>query len=230
MIKGKTVLAVIPARGGSKGLPGKNIMMLAGKPLIAWTIITAKQSKYIDRLVLSSEDDRIIEVAKDWGCEVPFKRPVDLARDDTLGIEPALHALRLIPGFDFVLLLQPTSPLRIVDDIDNVIEACILADADACVSVTEASKNPFWMYYLSQGNKLKPVMGNKNLVDNRQQLPKAYLLNGAIYLAKTNWLIKSKSFLCEETIAYKMPRDRSIDIDDKLDFLMAEALIGLPNH
>nr|HPK54819.1 acylneuraminate cytidylyltransferase family protein [Smithellaceae bacterium] len=117
MIQGKTVLAIIPARGGSKGIPRKNITNLAGKPLIAWTIEEAKKSKYIDRLILSSEDNEIIQVAKEWGCEVPFIRPRELAEDDTLGIEPVLHALNTIKKkYDYVVLLQPTSPLRSVDD------------------------------------------------------------------------------------------------------------------
>lgn len=116
------ILAIIPARGGSKGVPRKNIRDLAGKPLIAWTIEEAKKSKYITRLILSSEDEEIIEAAKKYGCEVPFVRPIELAQDNTPGIEPVLHAIEKCPGYDYVLLLQPTSPLRTVEDIDGCIE------------------------------------------------------------------------------------------------------------
>ncbi len=113
MIAGKTVLAIIPARGGSKGVPRKNIRLLAGKPLIVWTIDEAKKSKYIDRFILSSEDDEIIKIAREYGCEVPFKRPIELAQDDTPGIEPVIHAINTLEDkYDYVVLLQPTSPLR----------------------------------------------------------------------------------------------------------------------
>lgn len=141
------ILAIIPARGGSKGVPRKNIRELAGKPLIAWTIEEAKKSKYIDRLILSTEDDEIIEVAKQYGCEVPFKRPIELAQDDTPGIDPVLHAIEQCPGYDYVVLLQPTSPLRTVDDIDGCIEQLLSSDGtNFCVSVTEPEKSPYWMY------------------------------------------------------------------------------------
>ncbi|MEH2097772.1 acylneuraminate cytidylyltransferase family protein, partial [Nostoc sp.] len=121
MIHGKKVLAIIPARGGSKAVPRKNIREIGGKPLIAWTIEEAKKSQYIDRLILSSEDDEIISIAQKWGCEIAFKRPVELAQDDTPGIAPVLHALNQLPIYDYVVLLQPTSPLRQVIDIDGCI-------------------------------------------------------------------------------------------------------------
>src|ERR1039458_650454 len=119
MINDKTVLGVVPARGGSKGVPRKNIRMAAGKPLIAWTIEKALKSQYIDRLVLSSEDLEIMEVALRYGCDVPFRRPVELASDDTPGIAPVLHVLEKLPGYSYVALLQPTSPSRAAEDIDR---------------------------------------------------------------------------------------------------------------
>ncbi len=122
MIDEKKILAVIPARGGSKGVPRKNIRDLAGKPLIAWTIEAAKKSKYIDRLILSSEDPEIIAVAKSYGCEVPFVRKIELAQDDTPGIEVVLDAVQRCLGYTHVLLLQPTSPFRTHKHIDDLIE------------------------------------------------------------------------------------------------------------
>lgn len=116
-----TFLAIIPARGGSKGVPRKNIRNLAGKPLIAWTIEEAKKSKYINRVILSSDDNEIIEIAKNYNCEVPFVRPKNIAEDNTPGIDPVLHAIKQCPGYDYVVLLQPTSPLRTVEDIDGCI-------------------------------------------------------------------------------------------------------------
>ena len=121
MIEGKKVLAVIPARGGSNGVPRKNIIDVGGKPLIAWTIEEARKSKYIDRLILSSDDREIIEIAKRWGCEVPFEQPAEMARDGTPGIAPVLHAIEMLPDYDYVVLLQPTSPLRQVEDVDGCI-------------------------------------------------------------------------------------------------------------
>jgi N-acylneuraminate cytidylyltransferase len=143
MINGLKVLAIIPARGGSKGLLGKNIRPLGEKPLLAWTIETARQSRYIDRLVLSSEDAEIIRIARAWDCEVPFVRPAELSRDETPGILPILHALARLPGYDLVVKLQPTSPLRSADDIDACIERCSRSDVPACVSVVEPVQSPY---------------------------------------------------------------------------------------
>jgi N-acylneuraminate cytidylyltransferase len=222
---GKTILGLIPARGGSKGLPRKNIIPLLGKPLIAWTIEEAKKSKYIDRLILSSEDDEIIRIAKEYGCEVPFKRPVELAQDNTPGIEPVLDAIKKLPNYDYVILLQPTSPLRTVEDIDGCVEKCIYNKVNACVSVTEPDKSPYWMYSLDDKDKMVPLLDTEEEFTYRQEIPKAYVLNGAIYVAKANYLLKKKSFVSEDTIAFIMPPERSIDIDSEVDFKLAEILI-----
>lgn len=218
------ILAIIPARGGSKGVPRKNIRDLAGKPLIAWTIEEAKKSRYIDKLILSSEDDEIIEVAKQYGCEVPFKRPLELAQDDTPGIEPVLHAIEQCPGYDYVVLLQPTSPLRTVEDIDGCIEKLLNNNADFCVSVTEPEKSPYWMYTLEE-DRMVPLLPQDELVARRQDLPKVYALNGAVYVAKTRCLIIEKSFLVKDTLAYIMKSERSLDIDNELDFIICDKML-----
>lgn len=218
------ILAIIPARGGSKGVPRKNIRDLAGKPLIAWTIEEAKKSRYIDRLILSSEDDEIIEVAKQCGCEVPFKRPIELAQDETPGIEPVLHAIEQCPGYDYVVLLQPTSPLRTVEDIDGCIEKLISSGKDFYVSVTESDKSPYWMYTVNQSN-MKVLIDRNKLITRRQDLPKVYNLNGALYVGKVELLYKKKSFLTEGTQAYIMPRERSYDIDSEMDFKICNYLM-----
>lgn len=219
------VLAIIPARGGSKGVPRKNILELAGKPLIAWTIEAAKKSKYIDRLILSSEDDEIIEVAKQYGCEVPFKRPVELAQDDTPGIDPVMHAIMQCPGYDYAVLLQPTSPLRTTEDIDSCIEKILSHKAPFCVSVTELAKSPYWMYTL-ENDKMKSLLPQDTLIARRQELPKSYALNGAVYVAEINKLLKEKSFITEETVAFIMSQESSFDIDTLIDFKICESLIG----
>lgn len=219
------ILAVIPARGGSKGVPRKNIRDLAGKPLIAWTIEEAKKSKYIDRLILSSEDDEIIEVAKQYGCEVPFKRPMELAQDNTPGIAPVLHAIEQCPGYDYIVLLQPTSPLRMVEDIDGCIEKLLTNDADFCVSVTEPDKSPYWMFTLEK-EKMVPLIPHNNLIARRQDLPKVYALNGAVYGGKVSKIREYKSFLTPNTVTYPMLKKHSYDIDDYLDFEICKIIIN----
>lgn len=225
MINNKSVLAIIPARGGSKGVSRKNIKEIAGKPLIAWTIEEAIKSKYIDRLILSSEDQEIIEIAKSFGCDVPFIRPDYLALDSTPGIAPVLHALNELPNFDYVVLLQPTSPLRVVEDIDSCIEQMIGIAAPSCVSVTEPEKSPYWMYTLKDDSRMEPVIKQSNFKVLRQDLPPVFALNGAVYVAETKWLLENKSFLTGETTAYIMPNNRSYDIDTEEDFLFCEWLI-----
>lgn len=221
MIGDKTVLAIIPARGGSKGVPRKNIRDLAGKPLIAWTIEEANKSKYIDRLILSSEDTEIIAVAKDWGCEVPFVRPQELAQDETPGIDPVLHAIQALKEkYDYVVLLQATSPLRTVKDIDGCLELMIKENAKSCVSVTEPDKSPYWMYKMSGSNyKLDPLIPQDVNFSCRQDLPKVYALNGAVYVNQCEHLLNTKKMIFDETIGYRMPKERSIDIDTEADLI-----------
>lgn len=223
MKSNKKILAIIPARGGSKGVPRKNIRELAGKPLIAWTIEEAQKSKYIDRVILSSEDEEIIAVAKKYGCEVPFKRPIELAQDDTPGIEPVLHALEQCPGYDYVVLLQPTSPLRTVDDIDGAIEYMFERNTTSCVSVAEVDQSPYWMYTVEDG-EMTPLIKQDTLVARRQDLPKVYALNGAVYITNTKMLLAEKSFILQESVAYIMSKETSVDIDSQIDFEVGNCL------
>jgi CMP-N,N'-diacetyllegionaminic acid synthase len=222
MINNKKVLAVIPARGGSKGIPRKNIIEINGRPLIAWTIEAAKRSNYIDKIVLSSEDDEIIKVALDWGCEIPFKRPLDLANDHTPGIEPVLHVLENIKGFDYLVLLQPTSPLRTSEDIDECIKLCIESNTNSSVSVCESDKSPYWMYTINREQILNKILDDDRSTYQRQILPRTFFLNGAVYVAEIKWLLESKAFVGNNTIAYVMPKERSVDIDTRFDLQLAE--------
>lgn len=221
------ILAIIPARGGSKGVPRKNIRKLAGKPLIAWTIEEAKKSKYITRTILSSEDPKIIDIAKQYECDVPFVRPLKLAQDDTPGIDPVLHAVEQCPGYDYVVLLQPTSPLRTIEDIDGCIEYMLSQNADFCVTVTESEKSPYWMYKVSDNGKMKPLIELEKLPLRRQDSPKIYALNGAVYVAKTERLVEENTFLTTNTVAYVMNKERSMDIDTELDFKVCEFYIEI---
>ncbi|GIX18286.1 MAG: hypothetical protein KatS3mg119_2472 [Rhodothalassiaceae bacterium] len=223
MYRDRRILALIPARGGSKGVPGKNIRPLAGRPLIAWTIEAARASRFIDRVVLSSDNEDICRIAAAYGCEVPFRRPPALARDDTPGIAPVLHALEQLPGYDHLVLLQPTSPFRTTEDIDAAITRCIDTGAPSVVSVTPASQHPSWMYHIEEDGRLTHLLGEEPLA-RRQELPRIYALNGAIYVAHVPTLLKEKRLILPGTIAHVMPRARSLDIDTALDFDIAEVL------
>jgi N-acylneuraminate cytidylyltransferase len=227
MINNETVLAIIPARGGSKAIPGKNLQPVAGKPLLAWTIEAASQSRYIDRTILSSNDLAIIETARANGCEAPFVRPDELARDDTPGVEPILHALSMLPPFDWVVMLQPTSPLRLASDIDGCIEFCVKQGGNAAVSVTTASENPYWMFTLDSHQLLEPVMPVDEVPPRRQDLPEVMVLNGAVYIARSQWLKQSRIFLTRETLGYRMPEERSLDIDVEQDLREADRALRL---
>lgn len=223
MIAGQSVLAVIPARGGSKGVPRKNIHPVAGRPLIAWTVAAARASRYVDRLVLSSDDDDIIAVARAAGCETPFKRPADLARDDSPGIAPVLHALGELPGYSFVVLLQPTSPLRLACDIDGCLEKAVDSGAPACVSVRAAVDHPYWTYRFVADGRLRAFAADPGgAIARRQDLPPAFVLNGAVYVARADWLLEHRSFLTDVTVGFEMPQDRSLDIDTLADLEAAE--------
>ena len=226
MYQNKTFLAIIPARGGSKGLPRKNIRDIGGKPLIAWTIEAAKASKYLDRVVVSTEDDEIAAVAKKYGGEVPFMRPASLAADDSPGIEATLHAMDHLPPYDFVVTLQPTSPLRTAADIDGAIGLCLDNGADSCVSVTEPEHSPYWMYRLDGQNFMIPLLTiPAEQYYRRQSLPKTYRLNGAVYVTAAGSIRQKQAAVGDKTLAYIMPQDRSVDIDSELDLAMAELLL-----
>lgn len=228
MINGKRILAIIPARGGSKGLPRKNLLEVGGKPLIAWTICEGLKSRFIDRLILSSDDHEIIETAKEWGCEAPFIRPKELATDEAKTSDVVVHALTEMnkknESFDYITLLQPTSPLRSHKDIDSCIEECHKKNAFSCVTVSETEKSPFWMYFLDADNHMQPVIDATGRPTRRQELPTAYTLNGAVYVVKREWFQEIKSFVTEETIAHVMPKERSLDIDTALDLKFFRAI------
>jgi CMP-N,N'-diacetyllegionaminic acid synthase len=223
MYQGLRILAVIPARGGSKGVPRKNIRLLAGKPLIAWTIEQAAQSRYIDRVIVSSDDDEICQVAKQLGADVPFVRPAELASDTASGVDVLCHAVEDSGSdYDFVVLLQPTSPLRKSSDIDEAIECCVERAVASVVSVAEATKSPYWMYQMQDGGELTPFV--ENAPSNRQQLPQSYALNGAVYVLEVAILLANRKILDEQTLGYVMPAERSYDIDSETDFLICEFL------
>lgn len=226
MFGDKKILAIIPARGGSKGVPRKNIKELAGKPLIAYTIEQANKSKYIDCCVVSTEDDEIKSVAERCGGYVPFMRPPELARDDTPSIEPVLHVIERLPEYDYMILLQVTSPLRSTEDIDGCIEFGFSRSAKSCVSVTEAKTNPYWTYTLDENMLMVPVLKLDYAKGyQRQKLPKVYELNGACYFFEREFILTEKKFITDGTLGYVMPAVRSYDIDTLDDFKLVEHIM-----
>lgn len=224
MIGDRRVLALIPARGGSKGIPGKNIIGLAGKPLIAWTIDAARASAHVDEVVLSTDDEAIAEVGRRCGAALPFMRPAALATDEASTMDAVFDALDRLPGYDVVVLLQPTSPLRTTADIDAALAR--LDHAPSCVSVRPAQDHPYVTFRIDDRHQLAPfaeVPQGQSL--RRQDLPGAWCLNGAVYAADIPWLRAHRSFISTQTVAYPMPAGRSIDIDMPADLRAAEELL-----
>lgn len=219
-----SLLALIPARGGSKGIPRKNIRPFCGKPLLQWTIDAALAAPSVDRVVVTTDDPEIAEIALAGGAEVPFLRPPELASDTAPGIAPVLHVLQQLPDVSDLLLLQPTSPLRRVEDIEAIVALRRQAGNDAIVSVSSSSKHPAWMFSLSKDRVLQPLI-DKSDVACRQQLPPAYALNGALYLASRTFLEREKSFFGVQTLGYVMSPEHSVDIDTPLDWQWGEFLM-----
>jgi len=227
MIKGKNILAIITARASSKGVVGKNIRTVMGKPLIAWTIEAANASNYIDKLVISTDGEEIMEVARTYGCDVPFKRPDELSNDTATSVDVVIHTIQMLEqDFDYILLLQPTSPLRTAIDIDNAIVQFVSSGVSSLISVTKAKESPYAIHTI-KNNTLKPLINTEKKPHRRQDGPDYYVVNGAIYLIETDVLMSEKSFLQSDTQVFIMPRSRSIDLDTEQDFQYLEYIIGL---
>ena len=220
------ILAIIPARGGSKGLIGKNIKPLNGKPLICHTIGEAFKSKHLLRVFVSTDASSIANISKNCGAKI-IDRPAELARDDSPTIDVILHVidtLKDISNQDIIILLQPTSPLRNSIDIDAALEKFMKTDCDSVISMCKVEHSPYW-YFRYDGEKLKPLLGDEHLKMRRQELPDVYRPNGAIYITTIKNLYKNNGFYCDNIVPYIMPRERSIDIDAEIDFKLAELLI-----
>jgi N-acylneuraminate cytidylyltransferase/CMP-N,N'-diacetyllegionaminic acid synthase len=223
------MLAIIPARGGSKGLPGKNIKLLDGVPLICHSIKTALASSLIDRVILSTEDNEIATVAKNCGAEVPFMRSIDFASDTSMVMDSYLEVVDWIskhnskPIEAFVALL-PTVPLRTSKDIDEAIKIFNDKNANSVISVVEAPVPLHWNRRITKEGILENYSSEFNAIKNRQELEKTYVPNGAIYVFRTEVLRSTRQYYTKKTYPYIMPRNRSVDIDDLLDFDWAEYL------
>jgi N-acylneuraminate cytidylyltransferase len=225
MYKNKTFLAIIPARGGSKRLPKKNILDLCGKPLITYTVDAGLKSKYIDMVAVSSDDECILKISKELGAKT-IKRPKELAGDMATTYDTVRHAVENLEKYDYVVLLQPTSPLRNEGHINEAIELLIKKRADAVISICETEHSPLWSNVLPEDGDMSCFMRDEILNKRSQDLEKYYRLNGAIYICKTDRLLENDSFFLKSNIfAYKMDRKSSVDIDEEIDFIMSEILM-----
>lgn len=225
------ILAVIPVRGGSKGVPGKNIKLLGGKPLLAYTSELALQSKYLTEVIVSTEDEPIGEVAKSLGVQVPFMRPMALAQDDTPTIDVLIHALEWYKNqtifFDAVCLLQVTSPIRTLGFLDKAIEKFMASDCDSLVSVQKVPHeyNPHWTFEVNAEGNLKIATGEAEIIPRRQELPTAYHRDGSIYITKTDVLLKEHSLYGKSTAFIESDPDFYVNIDTMEDWEKAEEMI-----
>ena len=228
MYKNKTFLAIIPARGESKRLPKKNILSLNNKPLIAWSIEAGLKSKYIDKVIVTSDNDEIISIAQKFGSNT-IKRPIELANDTSTTFEAIKHTMDNIDNkYDYVILLQPTSPLRDEQHIDQAIELLKHKNADAIISVCEMDHSPLWSNTLPKDENMSNFLNKEILNKRSQDLELYYRVNGAIYICETNKLLEEKSlFIKENLYAYKMDRKSSIDIDEEIDFKIAESILKI---
>lgn len=226
------VLGLITARGGSKGVPRKNIRPLCGKPLLAYTAEAALKAKTLTRVILSTEDEEIAEVGEQCGLEVPFLRPMELAGDATPSLSVVLHALSVLekPGetFDAVCLLQPTNPLRRAADIDACVLLLIESKADAVVSVLPVPHeyNPHWVFWKDEANKMSLALGGDEPVARRQDLPAAFHRDGTIYVTRRETLINRQSLYGENTQGYEIQPQFSANIDTETDWETIENRIS----
>lgn len=225
------MLALIPARGGSKGLPGKNIRPLGGLPLIAHTIRAAQQSLHIDRVVVSTDDAGIAAVAREHGAEVPFLRPAELASDTSPAIDTYLHACATLEQqgsatITELIVLLPTTPLRTASDIDGAISIYHERKAEAVISITPNPHPVQWARAIDDTGVLRSWLPDGDANQNRQAYRTSYLPNGAIYVFARALLERRQGYYGERTFPYVMPKERSVDIDDRWDFLWAEAILA----
>lgn len=228
VIKKKKLICIIPARKGSKGLKNKNLKKLRNIPLIAWSILTAKKCKLIDELIVSTDSIEISKIAKKYGAKVPFIRPKKFANDKSSTFSVLKHAINFYKNknifFDYILLLEPTSPLRDYKDINLCVKKVLKNNVESMVSVADIiNQHPSFLYYINKKNILEPYLKNqKKLYIRRQDIKPLYYLEGSIYISKISTLLKKKTFYHEKTQAFKVDKWKSLEIDDIHDFNLAK--------
>lgn len=227
MLNGKTFLAIIPARGGSKRLPRKNILALKGRPLIAWSIEAGLKSTYIDKVIVTSDDEEILTIAKEYGSDI-IKRPDALASDTASSFDAIKHTIEQSNDYDYIVLLQPTSPLRTSAHLDEAIELLEDKKANAVISVCLVDHSPLWSNILPNDKNMENFIQEEVKNKRSQDFENYYRLNGAIYICKRELLLKEENFFIHNNIyAYCMDKKSSIDIDDKVDFEVAKAFVNI---
>lgn len=231
MIEGKRILAIVPARGGSKGLPGKNILPICGKPLISWSIDKAKRSRYLDMVLVTTDSEAIADVAKRSGAHVPFLRPTELASDFSSTYDAIRHAINFLEQsehqrFDYVVLLEPTSPLREDDDIDRMLEKLLAHqnEFDSIISVGEVGEHPSLLKRLV-GDRMEPFCTELTLTNRRQDNEPAYFPYGVAYIAKTDALLEQNTFYTTRCTYYVIKHYQKVEIDDIYGFLCTESIM-----
>lgn len=229
------VLGLIPARGGSKGILRKNIQMVASQPLMAWTAIEAKKATKLDRLVISTDAEEFAVVAKQHNIEVPFLRPTELAQDRTPSEAVAVHMLRWLEEHenykpDYLLYLQPTSPLRTANDIDASIAIAQDKNADAVLSVSSVVRHPYFMKTVGADGRLEHFMEQKRPVPQRQELSPLYALNGAIFLIRREVMLQRQDWYGDKNYAYVMEAERSLEIDTPWELKLADLILREKNN
>ena len=228
------ILGVIPVRGGSKSVPRKNLAPLNGKPMMYFTIQAAQDSNWMSHFVVSSEDEEIIRMARDLGAPAPFVRPAELATDEAPSLPVVQHAVRFMESslgivFDYVVLLQATSPLRNGSDIDAALEKLISTGADSVISVVRvAHHHPARMRFIKDDLLVELPMGEAKEMQRRQDLPPVYIRNGAIFAARREVVMDQNSMLGRVSRPYVMPESRSANVDTKFDFLVVEVMMQHP--
>ncbi len=225
-----TVIGIVTARGGSKGIIRKNVRLLGGKPLVAWTIEAALASLKLSNVIMSTDDEEIADVSRLWGADVPFIRPSHLAQDMSSHIEVVVHALQWLAQYrgllpEYVMLLQPTVPLRSPEDIDRAISLAEETGADSVISVCLAANHPYLCKKIGPDGQLQDFLYHIDQDLPRQHLPPAYALNGAIYLIKREVLLEQRTWYTDRTYAYAMPPERSFDIDEEWEFRLVDLFL-----
>ena len=232
MYKNNSFLAIVPARGGSKGLPGKNIKELCGKPLVAWSIEAGLKSKYVDEVMVSTDDEQIAEISKKYGANVPFLRPSELASDTATTFDAIKHTIdyyknELKKEFDYIVLLEPTSPLRENNDIDIMIEKIVdnQEEFDSISSIGEVHEHPSIMKQIVNKNYIVPFCKELKVTTRRQDNEKAYFPYGVAYIAKIKNLLEEETFYTKRNTFYEIKRYQCYEIDDLYDFLAIENIM-----
>ncbi len=222
------ILGLINARGGSKGIPGKNIKDLCGKPLIAWSVETAKKCRSINRVIVSTDDENIAKAARTAGAETPFMRPAELATDTCLQIDVIIHAIEFLEKqgdvYDYICLLQPTCPVRDVQDVEGALKLLVSSGADSVITITPTPHHPMTLYSKSEGEKLAQFVETSKAGVTRQSFPDIFWRTGSVYAFRRENL-RQRSMYGNDLRGYEVPMERCANIDDPLDWDIAELLM-----